>query len=151
METPAPRVERVPTADVLELRSAVLRTGTPSSDPGFPEDDLPGTFHLAVRSPDGAVIATSTWLPRAFPPEPDLAALQLRGMATALDRQGAGLGSVLVEAGVGVARDLGCALVWARARDSALGFYRRAGFDVVGDGFVDATTALPHHLVARAL
>jgi hypothetical protein len=37
--------------------------------------------------------------------------------------------------------------VWARARDTALGFYRRHGFEVVEPGFVDEATALPHHVI----
>lgn len=147
----APLVERVATADVLALRATVLRRGTPTSDPRFAEDDRAETFHLAVRGPDGSVVATSTWLPRAFPPEPDLPGLQLRGMATAPGHRGAGLGSALVATGVSAAHDRGAALIWARARDDALGFYRRTGFAVVGDGFVDTTTALPHHLVVRHL
>ena len=39
------------------------------------------------------------------------------------------------------------AVLWARARDSALGFYRRHGFEVVEPGFVDKTTAMPHHVI----
>lgn len=151
MDAHAPLVERVTTAEVLALRARVLRSDTPSSDPRFPEDDLPETFHLAVRGADGTVVATSTWLPRPFPPEPDLPGLQLRGMATAPEHRGTGLGSALVAVGVGAAHDHGAALVWARARDEALRFYRGAGFTVVGDGFIDTTTALPHHLVVRHL
>jgi predicted GNAT family N-acyltransferase len=41
--------------------------------------------------------------------------------------------------------------VWARARDSAIGFYERAGFTVVGDVFVDDATGLDHHLVVLEL
>jgi len=39
--------------------------------------------------------------------------------------------------------------VWARARDSALYFYERRGFEVHGDGFMDEPTAMPHHIVLR--
>jgi hypothetical protein len=42
-------------------------------------------------------------------------------------------------------------VVWANARDRALAFYEREGFVVVGDGFVDATTQLPHHVVVSRL
>jgi len=37
--------------------------------------------------------------------------------------------------------------VWANARDAAMAFYEREGFRIEGDGFVDATTQLPHHVV----
>ena len=46
---------------------------------------------------------------------------------------------------------LGVELLWAHARDTALSFYTRAGFTVVGDGFVTPDTGLPHHLVTLSL
>ncbi len=78
-------------------------------------------------------------------------ALQLRGMATAHHLQGTGLGSVLLRAGCERAAASGVGLVWARARDAALDFYARNGFVVEGEGFIDPTTEIPHHLVVRAL
>ena len=77
--------------------------------------------------------------------------MQLRGMATARHLQGTGAGGLLLERGCALAAERGYALVWARARDAALGFYERHGFAVEGDGFVDDTTQLPHHLVLRPL
>ena len=43
------------------------------------------------------------------------------------------------------------AVVWARARDTALPFYVRHGFSTVGVGYVDLTTGLPHHDVIREI
>ena len=77
----APKVEKVDVADVLELRRRVLRDGTPSDEPGFEGDDDPTTAHLVVRGDDGVVVATSTWIDRPFPDQPDVVAVQLRGMA----------------------------------------------------------------------
>jgi GNAT superfamily N-acetyltransferase len=132
---------------VRPLRRNVLRAGMPVQDVGWPEDDLPGTFHLAVV--DGAeVIAVSSWIPQSHDGRP---AVQIRGMATAEHRQGEGLGRRLLEAGCSRLAAGGVELVWANARDAALAFYERNGFDVVGDGFVDATTQLPHHVVVRRL
>ena len=42
-------------------------------------------------------------------------------------------------------------MVWARARDTALGFYLRHGFSIDGDGFVDDSTRKPHHIIVRRL
>jgi GNAT superfamily N-acetyltransferase len=128
------------------LRLAVLRGDTPSKVVDFDVDLLPGTFHLGVR--DGTdVIAVSTWAPR---PHNDTPAVQLRGMATAAHVQGHGLGALLVEAGCLRAATI-AELVWARARDTALGFYLRNGFTVEGDGFIDEQTQKPHHLIVRRL
>jgi thiamine transport system ATP-binding protein len=130
------------------LRAAVLRHDTPSRSLVFDGDDDPATVHLGVRDGDD-VVAVSTWLRRPFPPEPGPPAVQLRAMATDGGRRGTGLGGRLLERGVERAFASGAELVWARARDSALDFYRRHRFEVVGDGFVDDTTALPHHLIVR--
>ena len=140
-----PRVVEVTSADTYPLRMAVLRHDTPTKEVAFPEDDWPGTVHLAVEL-DGELVATSTWVPRELD---GASAVQLRGMATARGLQGRGLGGILLAAGCRRAAAAGYELVWARARDSALGFYERHGFEVRGDGFVDDATQLPHHLVVR--
>jgi predicted N-acetyltransferase YhbS len=72
-------------------------------------------------------------------------------MATAQHLQGTGLGGVLLEAGCDRVAASGVQVVWARARDDALAFYLRHNFEVEGDGFIDDTTQLPHHLVVRHL
>jgi GNAT superfamily N-acetyltransferase len=131
------------------LRGSVLRSDTPSTATTFPEDDWPGTFHLGVRR-GAELVAISTWIPRPFPERPAVPAIQLRGMATAPELQGTGLGAVLLDEGCRRAAAT-AALVWARARDAALAFYLRHGFTVVGEGFVDETTGKPHHLIVRQL
>ncbi|MCE9622732.1 MAG: GNAT family N-acetyltransferase [Actinomycetia bacterium] len=129
------------------LRLAVLRHDTPTKEVSFAEDSDPGALHLGLRVA-GELVAVSTWIPR---PHNDQPAIQLRGMATARQLQGTGLGGKLLEAGCQRATTTGARLVWARARDTALDFYMRHGFEVEGAGFIDATTNLPHHLVIRQL
>lgn len=148
IERPDARIEQVDVSAVLALRQRVLRDGTPSGDPGFDGDDDPATVHLAVLV-DRDVVAVSTWMARPWPDEPRRPAVQLRGMATLPAAQGSGLGGVLLEEGVRRAFDAGAGLVWANARDSALRFYRRHAFEVVGDGFHTRDTGLPHHRIVR--
>lgn len=136
----------VTAADTLPLRQRVLRTGTASTDPTFPQDADVSTRHLGLRL-DGALVAVSTWTPEPWPGDPAAPAVRLRGMAVDPDRQGLGLGGRLVEAGLGRAARFGARHVWANARDTALDFYLRRGFDVDGDGFTDSTTGLPHHVI----
>ena len=161
----APRVERCTTAQILPLRLAVLRDGTPSLDANYSEDELPGAVHLAIREQtegastdgtftNGVVIATSTWIPRPYPFDqaiPPATALQLKGMAVAKTAQGNGLGAALLASGIEQAATLGASCVWARARDSALYFYERHGFEVVGEQFIDEATGLSHHIVVTWL
>jgi GNAT superfamily N-acetyltransferase len=126
------------------LRLDVLRADTPSRAVVFTEDGWPGTLHLGVREGDD-IVAISTWIPRQFGDEP---AVQLRGMATAAHIRGRGLGSLLLAAGCERAASM-APLVWARARDTALGFYLHHGFSIEGAGFVDEQTQKPHHIILR--
>ena len=151
---PAPRVVDITSLDTHEVRMAVLRKGTPSRDPRYAQDDLPDTRHLGARITDATgdrLVATSTWLPAPWPHDDAAPAMQLRGMAVLDDVQGLGVGRLLLAAGIDRARAAGARYVWARARDSAIGFYERAGFTVVGDVFVDDATGLDHHLVVLEL
>lgn len=139
------------TEEILALRMSVLRDGTPSRDPRYAEDDHETTVHVVARRVDGVIVATSSWLPRPFPPEPETPGVQLRGMAVDKTLQSQGVGALLLAAGIERARGLGVANVWARARDSALAFYERNGMVVVGDAFTDDATGMSHHLVVLRL
>ena len=137
------RVVELTAEQTHALRRAVLRRADPEAIVVFECDHDPATFHLGVIE-DRNPIAISTWIPA--PPS-----AQLRGMAVEPSRQGQGLATRLLEAGYERLRSLGVAHLWAHARDTALSFYTRAGFTVVGDGFVTPDTGVPHHLVTLSL
>ncbi len=139
-------VEEVPTSEVLVLRMAVLRDGTPSQDPRYADDDAEGSVNLGIRE-SGILVACSTWLPRPWPLDQTAPATQLRGMAVAKHLQSKGLGNILLQAGITRAKTLESTYVWARARDRALYFYERNGFETIGDQFIDEASGLGHHLV----
>ena len=139
-------VEEVPTSEVLVLRMAVLRDGTPSQDPRYADDDTEGSVNLGIRE-SGILVACSTWLPRPWPLDQTAPATQLRGMAVAKHLQSKGLGNILLQAGITRAKTLESTYVWARARDRALYFYERNGFETIGDQFIDEASGLAHHLV----
>lgn len=144
-------VRRVSTDEVRPLRLAVLRAGMENKTVAFDGDDDEDTVHLAAFDPAGTMIGTSTWLARPCHHVPGATAIQLRGMATAADCQGQGVGSTLLDAGFVLCRERSAEIVWANARDAALPFYERHGFRVHGEGFIEAITQLPHHVVIRLL
>jgi GNAT superfamily N-acetyltransferase len=139
-------IDDIDSRDTLDLRSRVLRDGQGHS--GFPEDDLPGTFHLGALE-DGTVVGVATFVPR------EDGVWQLRGMAVEPDRQGRGIGTAILEHAVARLGAAGASLVWANGRDTALGFYQRAGWNVVGDGYLlpvhTQQPGMPHHRVERPL
>lgn len=141
-------VVRLSQQQIIPLRMHVLRRGTPSQDPTYPEDNAPDTIHLGIVL-DNVVVGTSTWLSKESPVAPGVAAMQLKGMAVDDALQGTGAGRLIVDAGLAEARQRHARIVWANARDSALGFYERCGFVTIGDGFMEPNTAMPHHIVQR--
>ena len=143
-------VRRLELEQVIDLRVRVLRRGTPFTHANYPEDSYPDAVHFGIER-DGEVIATSTWFAKECPEVPGVPAVQLKGMAVHDTLQDSGLGAALIEHGIAHARDQGARLVWARARDSALYFYERRGFAVVGEGFMDEPTGMPHHIVTREI
>lgn len=143
------RIRPATTDEIRPLRLDVLRRGMTNRSVNFDGDDDPTTIHLAAVDHDDRVVATSTWLERPTPTGDK--AVQLRGMATARTLQGTGLGGRLLEEGIARARRHGFDRVWANARDAALPFYSRHGFSVVGDGFIESVTELPHHVVERRI
>jgi len=143
-------VTSVELTDIMQLRVAVLRKGTPATDCNYPEDNYPDVVHFGIIR-DGIAIATSSWFMKECPEKLGITAMQLKGMAVADELQGAGLGALLIDTGMALAKERGARIAWARARDSAMGFYERLGFASTGAGFVDGPTAMPHHIVVRSL
>jgi ribosomal protein S18 acetylase RimI-like enzyme len=72
-------------------------------------------------------------------------------MAVDPAHRGKGLGHLLIQAGLVLGRERQAVVAWANARDSALGFYEREGFSVIGEGFLTADTGLPHHVILYRL
>ena len=141
----AAEVIRLDPADTHDLRRRVLRHGDADAHLDWPGDHDDDTVHLGVVV-DGDVVAISTWLTAPLPDtgEPGV---QLRGMATDPVFERRGLGGAVLDAGVSAARQRGMTLVWANSRVTALGFYQRAGFDVIGPVFATADTGMPHRRV----
>lgn len=150
-ETTAPQVSMpivirsVPAEVVRPLRHRVLRPGFPEKSVHTDRDDDPATVHLAAFAGD-EVIGVVSMLPEPFPDDPRTAE-RFRWMAVDATRRGSGTGQALIRRVAAVAHESGFELIWGHGRDTALGFYERLGFRVVGDGYTDAVTHLRHHFV----
>jgi GNAT superfamily N-acetyltransferase len=126
-------VERVAADVTYPLRQRVLRPGRPPAAARFDIDDEPSTASFAARTPDGEVVATAIVYPETCPWLPDRAgAWRLRGMATAPDRRGRGIGTRVLRAALAHVAASGGDLVWCNARVPARRLYERAGFRTHG-------------------
>ena len=121
------------TADsLIALRGKVLRPGRPESTAHFPEDAAEGSAHFAALDKDGVVIGCATLIEKN-------GTLQLRGMATAPEWQGKGVGSAVLAAVQAYAQRRNLPL-WCNARVSAVGFYQKNSWHTEGEPFLVAET-----------
>jgi GNAT superfamily N-acetyltransferase len=145
--TGAVAVRSIAAADTHPLRLSVLRDNSPTAVLVFDGDDEPTTFHLGAFQGD-ELVGIATFVDRPCSNTPDAkCAVQLRGMAVSTTVQSGGVGRVLLSTAIERLRADGVDVLWANARDAALGFYRGFGMTVGDDAFVDATTGLAHHRV----
>jgi GNAT superfamily N-acetyltransferase len=107
-----------------------------------PGDEDAAAVHLAERNPAGHVTAVVSFMPHPCPDRPGVPAIYLWGMAVAPDLQGQGAGRRLVEEVLAQAGTAGARLVWADARETAVGFYERCGWRAIGEPQIDDVTGL---------
>jgi GNAT superfamily N-acetyltransferase len=115
-------------------------------------DDSPGAWHLGAVDEAGRVAAISGIyaVPCSLRPQAQTA-VQLQNMAVepALQRQG--IGSAVMAEILRRLRATDAVLLWASARDKALPFYERFGFQPIdGSGFTGQTGQSPPYHRARA-
>jgi GNAT superfamily N-acetyltransferase len=138
------RVELVDAAVTTELRRAVLR---PTWAPGTPMngDDDPNARHVAALDENGRAIGACVLFRNPYPVRPDATdAWQLRGMGTAAELRGQGVGAAVLAGAIATVREQGGRLLWCMARLTAVPFYERGGFSADTDVYIEPVTALPH-------
>jgi GNAT superfamily N-acetyltransferase len=141
------RVAAVPAEAVRPLRQAVLRPHQSVAEQVYPGDALPGAAHFAAYGDEGAEpIGIASISPEPHPHAPRPGDWRIRGMATAPDARGLGLGADLLAACLSHARARNAARIWCNARSPAVGFYEREGFTIEGEEF-DLPAIGPHFLM----
>ena len=129
----------------------MLRPGKPRRQVHLDADDHPSTAAFVARDADGTVVGTAIVYPEPCPWASERAdAWRLRGMATAEDRRGHGVGGRVLGAVLAHVTAAGGRLVWCNARVPARRFYEREGFVAHGDEWVDAEIG-PHVAMWRTL
>ncbi len=79
----------------------------------------------------------------------DKTSLRLRQMAVQNNLQGKGIGASMMNFAEIIARDKGYKKLIMHARETALGFYEKLGYKVVGDKFSEVT--IPHFVMEKKL
>lgn len=75
--------------------------------------------------------------------------LRLRQMAVQNNLQGKGIGASMMNFAETVSRDKGYKKLIMHARESAVGFYEKLGYKLVGNRFIEVT--IPHFIMEKVL
>ncbi|MEN8819540.1 MAG: GNAT family N-acetyltransferase [Abyssibacter sp.] len=143
-------VVRVSIAQVLPVRHQLLRAHQPLARAQFAGDDSPEVGHFAAMR-DGGIVGVVSIFPESDPRctrAPADQQWRIRGMATAPEVQGQGLGAALLQAAVDYALLGDARAIWCNARQPAIGFYARYGFAGSGPIF-DIDGIGPHQYMER--
>jgi len=150
-------IRLVTAEEVRPIRHRVLRPEQPFDSTVYEGDDLAETVHLGAFDEEAAGgdrllgprlvgIASLYHEPRPGPGSVD--GWRLRGMASVPEAQGRGFGMALLIACGDHVAGAGGAELWCNARRTAIGFYRRGGFEVMGEEF-EVPGIGPHVVMVR--
>ena len=138
---------RVAAVELYDLRRRVLRNNDPAANVVNAADEDRATRHFAGFV-DGELLVSASF----FADADDSDVYQLRYMATDPRVQGRGYGAGVLAAAERHLSSEGVTRLWANARDSALGFYRRLGWRVIaGSEHISAETQIPHTVIEKDL
>jgi len=127
---------------MINLRNEILRkplglSFTPEELANEKEDILIGAF-------DEEDMLACCMLTKA-----DHNSLRLRQMAVLNNLQGKGIGASMMNFAEILTRDKGYKKIIMHARETAIGFYEKLGYKVVGDKFTEVT--IPHYVMEKKL
>ena len=129
--------------EAVRLRYEVLRKPLGLE---YAPEQLAGEYaehHLVACMADGAIAGYLNLTPL------DEENVKMRQVAVAASRQGQGVGSAMVQESEALARRLGFRRIVLHARETAVPFYLRAGYTIVGDRFEEVN--IPHFKMEKSL
>jgi predicted GNAT family N-acyltransferase len=106
----------------------------------------PGSVTLVALDEGGGLLGSARLLPHAGD-----ASRQVRQVTVSRIARGMGVGRALMAAVEEHARTQGAIEIWLNARECAVGFYERLGYERFGNSFVSELTGIPHVAMRKAL
>lgn len=127
-------IKQITSQETFPVRNPVLRPGKPVESCIFDGDDLETTVHYGIYDDDNIVGVISLFKSKS-PLFDDEIQFQLRGMAVLETHQKQGLGDKLIEAAENYVAGRDGSLIWFNAREVAVGFYKKMGYETIGEPF----------------
>ncbi len=143
------KVLRINSRDTYNLRQKILRPNGTIEDCKFLGDEDDQTFHLGAFI-NGKLISISSFYFEKHPKLADLYQYRLRGMATLPNFQKQGFSSALINMSFTIIKKNLGSVLWCNARETAVGFYKKLGFEILGEKF-EIPNIGPHFLMAKNL
>lgn len=141
-------IKYIAATDTLPLRSKVLRKDAPLAQCVFPADEVEGGFHLGYFA-GRSLVCIATFYPEDCV-EQGIGGFRLRGMATDPAFMGKGYGAELIKFAINELRSANASYIWCDARSSAVGFYKKLGFELISDEF-DLRGIGPHFKMIKII
>jgi len=128
--------------EMVELRNQLLRKPLGLS---FPDKDLENEKDniLIGYFDDGKLEGCCMLVPL------EQGTVQLRQMAVLSGLQGKGIGRTIMQFAENLARDKGFKKIIMHARDTAVGFYEKQGYEKKGEMFTEVS--IPHYVMEKSI
>ena len=142
-------IKEITALETFPVRHPVLRPGKNLETCHFEGDNLESTSHFGVFIDEELAGVASLFKANSnlFPEKEQY---QLRGMAVLEKFQKKGLGEALVKFAENKATNQNADLIWFNAREIAVPFYQKLGYEVIGAPF-DIADIGPHFIMFRNL
>jgi len=127
-------VLRIKAIDTYPIRHKMLRPNGTIEDCMYQGDHDELTFHLGAFVNKKLVSVASFYFEK-HPSYPETYQYRLRGMATLPDFQAQGHSSSLLRTAFPMIKQNQCPILWCNAREKAVGFYLKVGFESKGELF----------------
>ena len=127
-------IRKISAEQTFAVRHPVLRKGKPIESCHFDGDDLGTTQHFGLYE-FNKIEGVISLFENNNPLFEDKHQGQIRGMAVLENNQGKGFGRQLVEHSEKVMKLQNVSLIWFNAREKAVGFYQKMGYEIVGNSF----------------
>ncbi|HMI07791.1 MAG TPA: GNAT family N-acetyltransferase [Flavobacterium sp.] len=142
-------IRRIGALETFAVRHPVLRGGKPLESCRFDGDDLETTRHFGYYENGNLIGVISLFGARnkSFAAEKQF---QVRGMAILENHQKKGIGEKLMRHTENYVLENYGHFIWFNAREIAVGFYGKLGYEIYGDSF-DIPDVGPHYVMFKTL
>jgi len=134
LKTEQIRIRTISSKETHDVRHPVLRAGRPIEDCIFEGDDDNSTIHLGLFL-NQKLVGVATFLKNNHAHFKELVQYQLRGMAILKKQQKKGFGDLLLKESELILSDKKANRLWFNAREIATNFYKKNGYEIVGNLF----------------